>query len=187
MGKIMQPFHIMRNIFQEECRDKRVIMGFILGIALFGHWLYFFLRYAWDVGEPIHILEAFIVIEHNNKNMLFLVLGWLLIIADAPFIRGNIYFILHRSSRKKWNMGMLFYIMLQAFCYVACIAMVSIIISSFWGFFGNLWSSPVYDLAMDSTNQLGVKYNVSFPWANIMKCMTVPQAFAVTFLFLISQ
>ena len=52
------------------------------------------------------------------------------------------------------------------------------------GFFGNMWSSPVYDLAMDTGNDLGVKYNISFPWANVMQAMTVPQAFMVTFAFL---
>lgn len=37
---------------------------------------------------------------------------------------------------------------------------------------------------MDTANHLGVKYNISFPWANLMKAMTVPQAFVVTFVFL---
>ena len=52
------------------------------------------------------------------------------------------------------------------------------------GFFGKLWSSPVYNLAMDTGNHLGVKYNISFPWVNIMQAMTVPQAFMITFIFL---
>ena len=184
MSNIMQSFHMTKNIFQEERSDKRVIMGFILGIALFGYWLFFFLQYVRDRGEPVNILEAFVVIEHHYKNMLFLVLGWLLIISDAPFIKGNIYLILCRSSRKRWNMGMLYYIILQAFLYVACIAVFSVIVSSRWGFCSSIWSSPVYDLAMDRTNHLGIEYNINFPWENIMRCMTVPQAFAVTFLFM---
>lgn len=75
-------------------------MGFVLGIALFGYWLNNFMQYVWDTGEPINILEAFIVVEHYYKNILFLVLGWLLIISDAPFIKGNTYLTLCRSSRK---------------------------------------------------------------------------------------
>ena len=184
MGRIRQSFCMMSNIFREERRDKRVIMGFILGVALFGYWMFFFLRYVQETGEPVNVLETFIVIGHHYKNMLFLVLGWLLVIADAPFIKGNIYFILYRSSRKSWNLGMLFYIMLQAFLFTACIALVSVAVSSIWGFWGAMWSSPVYHLAMDRTNQLGVKYNITFPWETVMQSMAAPQAFALTFLFL---
>ena len=46
------------------------------------------------------------------------------------------------------------------------------------------WSSPVYSLALDITNNIGAKYNITFPWLGMMKAMSVPQAFAVTFLFL---
>lgn len=79
---------------------------------------------------------------------------------------------------------MLQYIMIQAFLYVAGIAAVSVSVSTLLGFWGNMWSSPVYHLAMDTGNQLGVKYNITFPWVNVMRAMTVPQAFLLTFVFL---
>ena len=37
---------------------------------------------------------------------------------------------------------------------------------------------------MDNGNYLGVKYNISFSWANVMQAMTVPQAFMITFILL---
>lgn len=104
--------------------------------------------------------------------------------ADAPFTKGNIYLLLYRCGRKRWNMGMFFYILMQAFLYTAAMAVFTIIISSFFGFAGNMWSSPVYSLARDVTNNIGAKYNITFPWLAMMKVMSVPQAFAVTFLFL---
>ena len=173
-----------KTTFLEEQHNKRVIMGFILGMALFGYWLNLFLQYALDIGEPVNILEAFIVVEHHHKSILFLIVGWLLIISDAPFIKRNTYLSLCRSSRKKWNVAMLQYIIIQAFLYVASIAIVSVAASFLCGFWGNIWSSPVYNLAMDNRNHLGVKYNISFPWVNVMQAMTVPQAFMITFVFL---
>ena len=184
MGRIQQVFYMARTTFLEEQRNERVIMGFLLGMALFGYWLNYFIQYALDVGEPVNILEAFIVVEHHHKSILFLVVGWLLIISNAPFIKRNTYLSLCRSSRKKWNAAMLQYIMIQAFLYVAGIAVVSVAVSLLFGFFGNMWSSPVYHLAMDTGNHLGVKYNISFPWVNIMQTMTVPQAFMITLVFL---
>lgn len=173
-----------KTTFLEEQRNKRVIMGFILGLALFGYWLNNFVQYALDTGEPVNILEAFIVVEHHQKTLLFLVLGWLLIISDAPFIKRNTYLMLCRSSRKTWDIAMLQYIIIQAFLYVTGIAVVSVVVSTFLGYSGNMWSSPVYNLAMDTANHLGVKYNITFPWANIMEVMSVPQAFMITFVFL---
>ena len=184
MGRIKQVFYMTKTTFLEEQHNKRVIMGFILGMALFGYWLNLFLQYALDTGEPVNVMEAFIVVEHHHKSILFLIVGWLLIISDAPFIKRNTYLSLCRSSRKKWNVAMLQYIIIQAFLYVASIAIVSVAASFLCGFWGNVWSSPVYNLAMDNGNHLGVKYNISFPWVNVMQAMTVPQAFMITFVFL---
>ena len=184
MARIKQVFYMTKTTFLEEQHNKRVIMGFILGIALFGYWLNLFLQYALDIGEPVNVLEAFVVVEHHHKSILFLVVGWLLIISDAPFIKKNTDLLLCRSSRKQWDAAMLQYIMIQAFLYVAGIVVVSVAVSILLGFWGNMWSSPVYHLAMDTNNYLGVKYNISFPWVNIMQTMTVPQAFMITFVFL---
>ena len=184
MDRIKQVFYMTKTTFLEEQHNKQVIMGFILGIALFGYLLNLFLQYALDIGEPVNVLEAFIVVEHHHKSILFLVVGWLLIISDAPFIKKNTYLSLCRSSRKKWDAAILQYIMIQAFLYVASITAVSVTVSALLGFWGNMWSSPVYNLAMDTNNHLGVKYNISFPWVNVMQAMTVPQAFMITFIFL---
>ena len=184
MGRIKPVFYMTKTTFLEEWHNKRVIMGFLLGIALFGYWLSLFFQYALDIGEPVNVLEAFIVVEHHHKSILFLVVGWLLMISDAPFVKKNTYLSLYRSSRKKWNAAMLQYIMIQAFLYVAGIAAVSVSVSTLLGFWGNMWSNPVYHLAMDTGNQLGVKYNITFPWVNVMRAMTVPQAFLLTFVFL---
>ena len=184
MARIKQVFYMTKTTFLEEQHNKRVIMGFILGITLFGYWLNLFLQYALDTGEPVNVLEAFVVAEHHHKSILFLVVGWLLMISDAPFIKKNTYLLLCRSSRKQWDAAMLQYIMIQTFLYVASIVVVSVAVSILLGFWGNMWSSPVYHLAMDTNNYLGVKYNISFPWVNIMQTMTVPQAFMITFVFL---
>ena len=125
MARIKQVFYMTKTTFLEEQHNKRVIMGFILGMALFGYWLNLFLQYALDIGEPVNILEAFIVVEHHHKSILFLIVGWLLIISDAPFIKRNTYLSLCRSSRKKWNVAMLQYIIIQAFLYVASIAKIA--------------------------------------------------------------
>ncbi len=173
---------IIKGMFQQEQRSGRVFMGYLLGFAIMGYWMAGFLRYAADTGEPVNILETFCVVEQHYVNMLFLVPGWLLVVADAPFIKGNLYLLLYRCGRKRWNMGMLFYIFMQAFLYAGAMAAFSIIVSSFSGFAGDMWSSPVYALALDTGNNIGIEYNITFPYLAMMKAMSVTQAFAVTFL-----
>lgn len=175
---------IIKGMFWQEQRNGRVFMGYLLGFAIMGYWMSGFLRYVADTGEPINILETFCVVEQHYVNMLFLVLGWLLVMADVPFMKGNIYLLLYRCGRNRWNTGMLFYTFIQAFCYTAAMAAFSIIVSSFCGFTGDMWSSPVYALALDVGNNIVVKYNITFPWIEMMRTMSVPQAFAVTFLLL---
>lgn len=175
---------ITKGLFEQERRKGRVVMGYLLGLAIMGYWTSNYLKFALDIGEPINILETFCVVEQHYVNMLFLILGWLFVIADAPFIQGNTYLLLYRCGRRRWNMGMIFYILIQALFYTVFMATFTVVISSFNGYIGNIWSSPVYSLAMDAGNNIGVKYNITFPYVMMMKTMTVPQAFAVTFLFL---
>ena len=129
---------ITKGMFQQEQRSGRVVMGYLLGFAVMGYWIACFLRYAADTGEPVNMLEAFCVVEQHYVNMLFLVLGWLLVVADAPFIKGNLYLLLYRCGRKRWNMGMLFYIFVQAFFYTGAMAAFSVIVSSPFGFAGDI-------------------------------------------------
>lgn len=175
---------IAKGMLEQERRSGRVLMGYLLGFAIMGYWMRGLFLYAADTGDPVNILEPFCVVEQHYVNLLFLVLGWLLVLGDVPFIKGNLCLLLYRCGRKRWNMGMLFYILMHAFLYAGAMAAFTVIVSSFFGYAGNMWSSPVYSLVRDTGNHIGVKYNITFPWLMMMRTMTVPQAFAVTFLFL---
>ena len=64
MGKAGQVLGITKNMLRQEQGEKRAVMGFLLGIALLGWRLQLFLKYAADMGEPVNILEAFVVVAH---------------------------------------------------------------------------------------------------------------------------
>ncbi len=101
MGRIKPVFYMTKTTFLEEWHNKRVIMGFLLGIALFGYWLSLFFQYALDIGEPVNVLEAFIVVEHHHKSILFLVVGWLLMISDAPFVKKKYISVIMQEQPEK--------------------------------------------------------------------------------------
>ena len=167
---------ILKGTLRQEMRSVRVIMGYILGLTFLALGLNDFLKYVMDIKEPVNICEAFIVTESQSLANMFWVLGYLLIVADAPFVKANTYITLYRSGRRAWNMGMLFYVIVQAFLYTMCFAAISVAASLPFGFFGRIWSSPVYMLAAGTSSAIAEKYNVYFGGIAMMKYMSVLQA-----------
>lgn len=181
MSKVMW---ITRGILRQEAGSVRVIMGYLLGLTFLALGLYDFGGYITEIKEPVNILEAFIVTENQGMAGRFWVMGYLLAIADAPFVKGNTCMILYRSGRRAWSMGMVLYVLIQAFLYTACFAVVSVAAGIPYGFSGRLWSSPVYMLATNASDAIAGKYHIYFEGMAMMKHMTVLQAFGITFLYM---
>lgn len=175
---------IFKGMLRQEMPSVRVIMGYLLGLTFLALGLNDFLRYVNEIKEPVNICEAFIVTANQGMAGRFWMLGYLLIIADAPFVKENTYITLYRSGRCVWNIGMLFYVITQAFLHTMCFAAVSVVASTPFGFFGQIWSSPVYMLATGTSSAIAGKYNLYFDGMAMMKHMTVLQAFGITFLYM---
>ena len=77
--------HLTKNLLLYEWNDKRVIIGFLTGMTVPFFWLRNFLDYAAGTGEPVNILEAFPVVVHEYKTVMFLALGWFLVISPLPY------------------------------------------------------------------------------------------------------
>ena len=180
MKRLRSILYLTRSVLLCEWSDKRVIMGFLMGMAVPFFWLRNFLDYVKSTGEPVNILEAFPVVEHEGGAMMFLVLGWFLIISDAPFVGGNTCYCLYRTKKRGWNFAMVFYISVQAAFYTAAVALPMVLSSLPYGFIGKMWSYPVYTLSKDLPADMGGGYRIAFLQNNMMRRMNVPQAFAVT-------
>lgn len=189
MKRLHSILFLIRSVLFCEWSDKRVIMGFLMGMAVPFFWLRNFLDYVISTGEPVNILEAFPVVEHEGGAMMFLVLGWFLIISDAPFVGGNTCYCLYRTKKRDWNFAMVFYISVQAAFYTAAVALPMVLSSLPYGFIGKMWSYPVYTLSKDLHTDMSGEYGIAFLQKNMMHRMNVPQAFAVTalcfFLYLV--
>lgn len=176
---------IAKEMLRQELGSARVIMGYLLGMTFLALGLNDFFGYAAEIGEPVNICEAFIVTENQGIAGGFWVLGYLVVIADAPFVGENTWLLLYRSGRRSWNTGMLLYVFAQTFVYTACFAVVSVAVSMIYGFAGKMWSSPVYLLATGTSDAVAEKYHIFFEGEAMMRQMTVPQAFGITFVYLL--
>lgn len=172
------------GMWRRAMQSPRVWMGYLLGLTFLGLGCNDFLKYAEAMKEPVNLLEGFVVTQCQAFAGRLWPLGYLLILADAPFIGKGTELQLYRSGRRIWNLGMLCYVLTQSLGYAVCLAVSSVLVSMPLGFWGKLWSGPVYLLAKFPENAAARKYHLFFEGETMMKQMTVPQAFLAAFVYL---
>jgi len=164
--------------FRLESHSKRVWLGYFVGSVVILKQTMGYLLYSSGAGLSENVLEAFIISGNTYNTVMFLVLGWLLVISEAPFVNHNSTFLIYRTTRRKWNGGMLLYILLQGICYYAILALSSIIPGMANGYFADIWSSAIINLGTNRNAFNGIE--VYFPYHVFMKEVSVFKAFALT-------
>lgn len=159
---------------------KRVWLGYLLGIVIIMKQSFGYFVYADSLKEPVNVLEAFVIAGNNYNTAMFLVLGWLLVISEAPFVNSSSFYLIYRTDKKKWNTAMIVYIFCQAVIYYSLIAGCTILFSVKNGFFSNIWSNPLIRLT-ENANKI-TEFNVYFPYTSFIKEISVFQAFLYTWI-----
>lgn len=109
----------MRLKLIQAISSPRVFIGY-----LYGFWLGLFmgLRYGeFSSGMEIGIFESFLLITNDSFNLSLMLIGFFILIADAPFIDSQTYYILIRSGSKSWRISMVAYIWAQIMIYESLI------------------------------------------------------------------
>jgi hypothetical protein len=60
-----------------------------------------YLIYADSLKDAINVLEPFIIAGNNYNTAMFLVLGWLLVVSEAPFVNNNSLYLVYRTKKKQ--------------------------------------------------------------------------------------
>lgn len=159
--------------------SKRVWLGYLIGIAIILHRSLDYFMYVNSLGEKTNMLEAFIIAGNDASTIMFMVLGWFLIISEAPFLNSNAQFLICRTNRQKWNTSMLLYIVLQGVIYYSVLAVSTIIFGLGRSFARNEWSSVLIKLAEDPYQN---NVPVFFPYTTFIKRVSVYKAFGYTWI-----
>ena len=178
MSKIQAIIKLCLYEFRIEIHSKRVLLGYLVGIVIILKQAVAYMMYAKEIGMSVNVLESFIISGNNYNTVMFLVLGWLLIISEAPFVNSNSTFRIYRTKRKIWKYAMIFYILIQGVCYYAVIAISSIFISISNGYFANIWSTAIINLSSNGNKVNAME--VYFPYQSFMKQESVFEAFVIT-------
>lgn len=178
MSKIRSIIKLCLYEFKIEIQSKRVLLGYLVGIVIMFKQSVGYLLYANEAGLSVNVLEPFVITGNNYNTVMFLVLGWLLVISEAPFVNSNSTFLMYRTQRKIWNYAMILYIVVQGIFYYAITAVSSIVMSMPNGYFANIWSSAIVKISSgeNTVNAL----DVYFPYPQFIKQETVFGAFIIT-------
>ena len=178
MSKLKSIIKLCLYEFKIEIHSKRVLLGYLVGIVMILKQSAGYLLYSNEIGLSVNVLEPFIIAGNNYNTVMFLVLGWLLVISEAPFVNSNSTFLMYRTQRTTWNYAMILYIMVQGIFYYAITAVSSIVISVFNGYFANIWSPAIIKLSSGGNKVNALE--VYFPYPQFMRQESVFSAFIIT-------
>ena len=159
--------------------SKRVLLGYLVGISIMLKFAVGYIQYGKYIGEPINVLEPFIIVGDCDRIIMLLTVGWLLIMSEAPFVNKISFYALYRTQRKLWNEAMVIYIFVQAILYYAVIAVVLMLLGGMNGYLANIWSVPFIDVLSSGSDSY--LYGVDFPSSDYADVQSVYMGFVHTF------
>lgn len=162
--------------FKAQLKSKRIWLGYMVGIVLIIHHSFAYIQYADEIGEPVNVLEPFLIAANNPNSIVFLAVGWLLAISGVPFVDNISYYIIYRTGRKKWNFAIVLYMCFQAVIYYIVLLVSTMIAGVQNGYWGNVWSYPITKVTVNA----GGKYNINFPYTEMLETKSVYMAVIYT-------
>ena len=127
----METFNCVRRFFVRYIQNvyfkKNVIAGFILGLTVI---IKNSLHYTQFVGaHTVNVVEPYIINFSNKGDAMIMILGCLIVMADAPFIDTDSFYLVHRVKRKQWYVGMWLYMTTMCIAYYLILFLTSSIVT----------------------------------------------------------
>lgn len=164
--------------------SPRIFIGY-----LYGFWigLSMGLRYTFfSCGMETGIFEGFLLITNQSFNIALLLIGFFILIADAPFVDAETYFVLIRSGGTSWRNSMVFYILVQTIIYESLICLGGMIPVFFKGNFTFKWSETMELLTGAAPRIAVLDYQLPILDKWMLTAWSAPVAFLHSFLLTFS-
>ena len=161
--RIKTVFRTCMEQWKGELLTPRTYMGYLVGISMVLIIAGNYMGYA--NGRNVQIFEPVIIALSDPSYSIFIMLGLLLTLLDAPFINARTPYLVTRGSRKSWYSGTLFYMYTQIVVYYALIFAATVATGFSRMYLRNSWSVMAYRLAtqrpMDALEIWGLDFDAS--------------------------
>ena len=161
--RIKMVFRTCLEQWKGELLTPRTYMGYLVGISMVLIIAGNYMGYA--NGRNVQIFEPVIIALSDPSYSIFIMLGLLLTLLDAPFINARTPYLVTRGSRKSWYSGTLFYMYTQIVVYYTLIFAATVATGFSRMYLRNSWSVMAYRLAtqrpMDALETWGLDFNAS--------------------------
>lgn len=148
MQNVNKSLRICNNNILKWTSNNRVIMIYILLIIL----VYFYSKelILFSRSMPYNIMPCIFPFLLNSRISKYLIMiGIIVLFYDAPFVDINEKYIIIRSGKKNWAIGIIIYIMIAAAIYFIILTIFSIIVFSPNIFFANSWGKLMNTAALN--------------------------------------
>ena len=161
MKGFLKIIHILKGQLLASFCEVRVWIGYAIGIMVALKGAYVFRQYA---GERVfQMFEPYIMNFQTVGNVTLMLLGFVIVISDAPFINQRSALTLYRTSRGQWFWAMTLYITVHSVMYFVISVAASAIFNIGQAYAANLWSRPMDNLARFQSTEALVKWNLASP------------------------
>jgi len=140
--------------------DKQIITAFSL-ICLYMYVLEPIKKYTLDFGEPINVIEPFIVFLTNGYCIPIILMTFMVLMIDFPDISGNSTFLLIRTGRTKWYRCQVMFVIVSAVSLIALFLIFAFFLMADKAYFANVWSNVQRLMNNSQYSQLRDQYPLS--------------------------
>lgn len=163
MKGLKKIIYIFWGQFLASLGNARIWVGYIVGLSVTLLSAYRYIGYTHD--RVYQIFEPYLVTMASVMNILLLLIGYFIILSDAPFINHRSTLALYRTSRGQWFWGMSLYIMVHTVLYYMIPLGISCLYGMRHGYIHNLWSRALRLLSQSPSQEALEYWHLSIPFA----------------------
>ncbi|MCQ2535222.1 MAG: hypothetical protein MJ172_11755 [Clostridia bacterium] len=175
----------IRTTYLTKMFSFKSLAALCLGVSICIYNIYAYFAFANYIGEPIQILEAFVMTGNYLHFFLPFFLGNLFLVSDAPFIDDMCRYEIIRIGRQRWITDKIIYIILASITYTFLIFLSTLISSIICCqvYISNHWSNAILILAEEQPIFAANSFRLIFPYPGLTSSLSPLAAMIMTFIF----
>lgn len=186
MKTLRSALAVCRLSIMQYLEKSNVILGFAVGFIFSIAGTAGLKAYSQALQQNLSIFEPWIYLSSDSWNMMFIYLGGIFIIADAPFISGIQMNTIWRTSRVSWIMGQIVYVFATLLIYFTMLNLVVFIY-----YFDSInmsvaWSDAFSSLSNEYAAVAFDRFKIAYPFQIVMKSYSTVQGWILSLTLQIS-